>query len=122
MDLNNLPVFGVLRTQMDWLGQRQAVLAQNVANADTPGYVARDVERPDFEALISRLTANSQSRGGEVSISRMPEPQEVSLSGNTVTLDQQMMMVAETASQYELTTSLYTKQIGLLRMALGNGR
>ena len=45
MDLNKIPVLKMITTQMDWLNQRQKVLSQNIANADTPDYVAHDLAR-----------------------------------------------------------------------------
>ena len=57
MSLNQLPLFGLLRDNMQWLGQRQAVLAENVANADTPGYRARDLVPQDFGEMLQRMRA-----------------------------------------------------------------
>ena len=49
MNLPDVPLFSMLRERMTWLNQRQDVLSQNVANADTPGYVARDLKPLDFQ-------------------------------------------------------------------------
>ena len=46
------PLLSMLRTRMTWLHQRQDVLSQNVANADTPGYVARDLKPLDFKDML----------------------------------------------------------------------
>jgi len=48
MDLNGVPLFSLLTDRMSWLATRQSTLAQNVANADTPGFVARDIKPMDF--------------------------------------------------------------------------
>ena len=53
MDLQDLPLLTQLRQRMTWLNQRQDVLSQNVANADTPRFVARDLKDLDFEKSIS---------------------------------------------------------------------
>ena len=45
--------FSMLRERMTWLNQRQDVLSQNVANADTPGYVARDLKPLDFDDVLN---------------------------------------------------------------------
>ena len=52
MELTNLPVFGLIRQRMNWLNQRQEVIAQNVANADTPAYLAQDLKAFDFKNVI----------------------------------------------------------------------
>src|SRR5262249_59309213 len=44
MDISGLGLFRMITQQLHWLGQRQDVLSQNVANADTPGYQARDLK------------------------------------------------------------------------------
>ena len=59
MDLSRLKVLNLLTTRMNWLNERQRVLAQNVANADTPDYVARDLAQPDVKALLRQ----SKGRG-----------------------------------------------------------
>jgi len=65
MDLNEIPLFRALGQRMSWLTRRQEVLAQNIANADTPGYVPRDLDPLDFDALVrgssKRLSAASTS-------------------------------------------------------------
>src|SRR5690349_5474471 len=53
MDLSRIPLFEALTKRMGWLGERQGVLAQNIANADTPGYVAKDLAPPDFSQLVA---------------------------------------------------------------------
>ena len=54
MNLPDSPAASMLRERMTWLNQRQDVLSQNVANADTPGYVARDLKPLDFDEGAER--------------------------------------------------------------------
>ena len=49
MPISNIPLFAMLRTRMQWHQERQRVLAENVANADTPGFQPRDLTEPKFE-------------------------------------------------------------------------
>lgn len=55
MDLRNLTLFDMTKTKMDWLAQRQKILAQNIANANTPNYKARDLRELDFNREIERV-------------------------------------------------------------------
>lgn len=55
MDLKSIPMFSALRASMTWLDRRQKVLAQNVANADMPGYRAKDLEELDFARTLRSL-------------------------------------------------------------------
>lgn len=133
MDLNRLPLFSKFLQRMNWLGERQKVLAQNVANVDTPGFKARDVVPFAFTppgasggARVEMAQSNpAHSGGSETSRSRgvaaLRKP-ETTLSGNTVKLDHELMKSADTAMDYQLVTSLYRKQIGMLRSVLARGQ
>ena len=65
------PLFDLISARSTWLGQRQAVLGQNVAHADTPGYLPRDLEPLGFDGLLARRRAprgrahGSQPHGGD---------------------------------------------------------
>ena len=133
MDLSKIPLFGAITRRMSWLGERQAVLAQNIANADTPGYVAKDVKPPSFGELVSgaggRLKLATTSPGHVVPVqaggSFKLQPQKVTErapNGNAVQLEDQMMKISDTANDYALTTNLYRKQIGMLKTAIGSNR
>jgi flagellar basal-body rod protein FlgB len=56
MDLSSLPIFTAIQDKMNWLNRRQGVLAENVANANTPGYMPKDLTEPNFEGLLSQYT------------------------------------------------------------------
>ncbi len=131
MDFSKLPLFSLISQRMGWLTDRQKILAENVANADTPGYIARDLKPVDFAAL-----ANAAGRGLQQSVTdprhigasagsatRSPVTEdkkaEATLSGNTVSVEQEMMKVADTALDYQLVTTLYRKQVGLIKAVIG---
>ncbi len=133
MDLNKIPILKMITTQMDWLNQRQKVLAQNIANADTPDYVAHDLAPLDFADL-----ARGQSTKLKMKVSspqHIPDPGArdgefrgekdkgftSEPSGNSVVLEEQAMLVSATQVDYELMTRLYRKHVGMLRTALGRG-
>jgi flagellar basal-body rod protein FlgB len=131
MDFSKLPLFSLISQRMGWLSDRHKVLAENVANADTPGYVARDLKPVDFAALANAATARlhqsvTDPRHLDASGGAARKPAEVkdkkaeaTLSGNTVSIEQEMMKVADTAMDYQLITNLYRKQIGLIKTAIG---
>ena len=52
MDLRKIPVFAAITQRMGWLNQRQQVLAQNIANSDTPGFRPKDLEEIKFGDLL----------------------------------------------------------------------
>jgi flagellar basal-body rod protein FlgB len=52
MDIGQIPLFSLLSNRMSWLSARQSVLAENVSNADTPNYIARDLRALDFAGIL----------------------------------------------------------------------
>ncbi len=132
MDLTKIPLLEAITRRMSWLGERQSVLSQNVANADTPGYVAKDVKPPSFAELVAGASARlpmavtepghmvpvSDDGGFKLVAQKTPERAP---DGNAVQLEDQMMKISDTANDYALTTSLYRQQLGLLKAALGQG-
>jgi flagellar basal-body rod protein FlgB len=138
MDYSKLPLSQMMTRQMAWFGARSSVLAQNVANADTPGYEARDLKPLDFKAELKRAGGAAatpvlavtdprhlaQAPGGRapgVDVRKEPEPFETALSGNTVNLEQQMGKLGETQHGYQTVVELYRKHLAMFRTALGRG-
>src|SRR5262245_20545533 len=60
MAISDLPIFSMLRTRMNWHQERQRLLAQNVANADTPGYRSRDLTPLDFGRQVQQASGQLQ--------------------------------------------------------------
>jgi flagellar basal-body rod protein FlgB len=136
MNLPSIPLFSMLRERMSWLNARQGVLSQNVANADTPGYGARDLKQPDFEKLLrdtastqSTMTGLSTTNSRHIAMKIAPETAgftdyaapdvEASLNGNSVSLEGEMMKMADTQASYEAATNIYSKAVDMMRTAIG---
>lgn len=131
MSVTSLPLFQMLKTKMQWHQTRQGVLAENVANTDTPGYQGRDLKSFSFEDAMNQQSVGLQTTRtsrSHLSGSMMRETDaakvdgrdgfEVTPDGNTVSLEEQMMKVTENQLDYQAVASLYTKSLGLLRTAL----
>jgi flagellar basal-body rod protein FlgB len=125
MDLTQIPLFKAMAKKLAWLGARHAVLAENVANANTPGFRPSDLKPVDFGKLLKgqdtgilKLAATSPGHITTPASGAAPEAPKVS-TGGPVQLEEQMMKVSDTATDYAFTTSLYQKQIALLKGALG---
>ena len=56
MAISDLPIFSMLRTRMNWHQERQRLLAENVANADTPGYRPRDLAPLNFGRQVQQAS------------------------------------------------------------------
>ena len=141
MGPDDIPIFAMLKSRMGYLTQRQKVIAQNVANGDTPDYVPRDLKAYSFKATLDQQTADRPYRGGPVSatattgvqmmatsashmapvkpagIWRAPEgaDTETTLDGNAVTLEDQMIKLTDARMNYEAAVGFYQKSMQLLK-------
>jgi len=134
MDFAHLPLFAMLSDRLSWLTDRQKVLAQNIANVDTPGYQAHDLKKLSFDQMVKGSSSSlpmMQTDGKDISTRTSsgvgpndvikPKPLETTLSGNSVTLDAQLMNLQETAGWHTLALNLYHDQLAMFRTVLGNG-
>jgi flagellar basal-body rod protein FlgB len=132
MDLTHLPLIGLATKRMSWLARRQEVLAQNVANADTPGYVPTDLKAQRFRRMLTPeaphvtmvRASEGESLAGTVPLKKFRDakerdPYEEAPSGNAVVLEEQLVKVNQTQTDYSLASTIYRKQIALLKMAIG---
>ena len=121
---------------MSWLGQRQAVLAQNIANADTPDFRPRDLREKDFLQLakgaagqpsrlgIAKTAENHIAGKASATIGLRGEqqraPYETAPDGNAVILEEQTAKVGKTALDHQLASNIYKKYVGMFKIALGS--
>jgi len=127
MAISDIPILSMLRTRMQWHQERQRVLAENVANADTPGYHARDLAPPDFQhALATSLTlarTDPGHFGAAAGGSQFSEDgnlhYEVRPRGNSVSHEDEMLKLAGNQMDYDAVTSLYTHSLSLIKTATG---
>lgn len=136
MNLYDIPIFGMLRAKMDWLNERQRILAENISNASTQGYKAKDLKAPTFSDLMQmahqrskdeerQLNAASSGMSGSTGSPRQMETfkaktiedGEMTPNGNSVVLEEQMMKVAETQTEFQSAIEIYRKGINLLHIA-----
>lgn len=126
----NLTVFRLAHAMATHAGQRQAVIARNVANADTPGYRARDV--PAFADIVARTDTQPglrSSRAGHFGTQDQPAlywsevaPQsEADPNGNSVSVEQEMLRAVDAKRQHDRALAIYRSALGVLRTSLGRG-
>jgi flagellar basal-body rod protein FlgB len=130
------PLFQLLSARMGWLSQRQAILAQNIANADTPDYRPRDLREHGFLRLakefagrptrltIARTVESHLNGGASARIGlrgeEQPYPYETSPDGNAVVLEEQTAKAGKTALDHQLASNVYKKYVGMIKIALGS--
>lgn len=136
MDLKNIALFQAMGAKMNYLSTRQGVLAQNIANADTPEYRPRDLTEVDFGAVLQEVTGSKKVRmerttpghmmpGGQLGkedIRKSRMTYEVAPADNAVIIEEQMIKATQTNMDYNLMTNLMRKNVGLIQTALGRGQ
>ncbi|MBW4330472.1 flagellar biosynthesis protein FlgB [Stakelama sp. CBK3Z-3] len=124
--------------RMHFLSDRQRVIAENVANSETPAYKAREVDAPDFSDLVqtgggarvarprvaltsamTALGANPSLGGSNIVLDAATS--ETKPDGNNVTLEDQLLKMGEVQADFATMTSLYRKSQALMKTALGQG-
>ena len=118
-----------LKLRMHYQQSRQKVLAENVANADSPGFRPLDL-KPPVSATDRSAVALAQTSAGHMSLGAgnggfdgTGAPRfETTPNGNAVNLEDEMLKVAQNQSDYQLAASLYSKGLGLMKIAIGKGR
>ncbi|MGA9322998.1 MAG: flagellar basal body rod protein FlgB [Xanthobacteraceae bacterium] len=129
MPISDFPILSMLRTRMQWHQERQRVLAENVANADTPNYRARDLAPPDFESVLQRTGSLTMARtdpshmGPASGDSQFAEDRsshyEIRPRGTAVTHEDEMLKLAGNQMDYDAVTSIYTHSLTLIKTAVG---
>jgi len=130
----DLFLFDVVKKRLNWLTQRQEVLAQNVANADTPDYTSKDLRPFEFHELIRReagqLNMDAQGpdelggRRKRIKDFQLEEPRhpfETHADGNSITLEEEMGKISETQISHKATIELYKKHIQMMKIAISKG-
>ena len=132
-----LSILTGIRAEMKFLSERQRVIAQNIANSETPGFKARDVAAPNFAALLGSQGGGAPSvptpsitlTSGMAALGAI-QPRsaptmldknvtETKPDGNNVTLEDQLLKMGEVQADFAAMTNLYRKQLSMLKTALG---
>ena len=122
-------VFGIHEQALMVHGQRLGVLAANLANADTPGYKARDI---DFSAVLSQTQGETDlplqvTDGAHIAVSngelpsgelKYRNPYQASLDGNTVEMPVEQAAFSEDNVRSQASLNFINSQISELQLAI----
>lgn len=121
-----LNLLGLAADRLVYLGQSQSLLAQNIANIDTPGFTPRTtvpfVDTLDGVGQLPLAVTNPQDMGSSASLSLASDPTIVaarSPDGNAVSLDGQLAAVARTQINQQYAVNIYKSYLGMFTTALG---
>jgi flagellar basal-body rod protein FlgB len=127
MDPTKIGLFDLAEKRLTWTAQRQAVLAGNIANANTPGFRARDVTSFADVLAGTGSMAPVQTQPGHLAgslptgVASLAKQRSTvrARDGNAVALDEQLTKVADTETTQSLVTSIWKKYVGMFNTALG---
>jgi flagellar basal-body rod protein FlgB len=127
MTTGDSSIFAMLKGRMTYLADRQQVIAQNVANSDTPGYTPHDLKPftlPDQGALApltptltSPMHLSAPMTAAEGSKPIASPDSETTLNGNSVVLEDEMMKMSQSRMDYDAAVAFYQQSAQLLATA-----
>lgn len=131
MDMSQLSIVNIARNKLAYLSERQRVVAANIANADTPNYIAQDVKEPDFAGMVqnsmsqrlSMVTTNPKHissapiQGGAYHIYTPKPDTALTIDGNGVNLEDELNKASKIKSEHEKILTIYNKYKTMLHTA-----
>lgn len=141
MTIQDIGLFQAISSKVDFLSQRQSVISQNIANADTPGYRPQDLVEVDFSGMLQKELNSGGTAGvtnvslaatdeahmglngaeqGDARARKQKDLYEVAPAENSVILEEQLLNAGRNTMDYNMMINLYQKQVGMFRIALGN--
>lgn len=140
MELGDLPIFSMLKSRLGYLSDRQRVIAENIANANTPKYQAQDLKPFNFQGHMKAASsaggaspvaatpagtmamtnpAHMQPKGSKPGVKMTKSPDsEKTLDGNGVVLEDEMIKLTDARMDYDAAITFYQKSLGMLRTAI----
>ena len=131
MTLDDIPLFATLKSKLGYLADRQQVIAQNVANTDTPGFTPSDLKPftlPDAAGAANTLPpvtpvmtspmhmAGTQTPPMKTKPVQSPDS-ETTLDGNSVVLEEEMMRMSQARMDYDTAVSFYQQSMAMIQQA-----
>jgi flagellar basal-body rod protein FlgB len=133
MGLDDIPLFSMLKGKLGYVNQRQRLISENIANADTPGYAPRDLKAFSFSAMVhgaSAPVALTRTDPGHLALrgriglgsadafkSVTTPDSETRLDGNQVVLEEEMSKMTQARIDYEAAIDFYQQSLNLLATA-----
>lgn len=132
--LENIGLMKGIGGKMNWLNQRNTVISENIANADTPQYRPSDLQKIDFGSVmnaaqnrprIHQVSTNAAHIGanpkvGESEARASKDVYEIAPAENSVILEEQLFKAQETMADYNMMTNLYRKNVGMIKMVVAD--
>lgn len=118
----NMSILDLTSAMASHAVQRHAVISENIANADTPGYKAKDVQafaEIYKQAQTQNLSLNQAMGQGGLNTYVANTGDALSPNGNSVSLEDQSMRAAQSQNDHSMAIMLYSKSLQLMKLAVG---
>ena len=128
---DRLEIFQIAHGMATHASARQAVIASNIANADTPGYKARDIApfalNANFGSGSSSLRSTRDGHldavnPGTMRFQSFDRPDGLSPNENSVSLETELVEAAQVQKSHELALTVYQSALGILRSSVRGAR
>jgi flagellar basal-body rod protein FlgB len=121
------PLFDELVHELDYITERDKVIAKNIANSDTPNYMPEELEEfPQQNEMLKMTVTSTDHMVANHSYdyrTKQAEVLEIKPNGNGVNVNLEMQKKGENAMKLQELTTVYTKMRGLMKTAInGSGR
>jgi len=131
MSDQGISLLSALQSRMGWLSDRQKIVAENVANASTPGFKPKDLQPQDFAAMVQGQSGSSglalaqtnamdlapQGTDTTHAQSVISPDSETTMDGNSVVLEEQMLKMSDSRMQFQAAVGFYEKSLAMIKMA-----
>lgn len=116
--ISDVKLLNVMSAMAKHASERHAIIADNIANADTPGFKAQDLQP------FSEVFKAAEKRGvGFTGVEAKTVPMETGVAaapnGNNVGLEEQMMLATQNKADHEMALAVYRKTLDMMKMAIG---
>jgi flagellar basal-body rod protein FlgB len=132
--LESINLFALSAARLEYLSQRQGLIARNIANANTPGYIGRDLTNFTFENALSRQLAPGGALamtrtdanhlepvalgGGQNARSTPAAGYDEKPDGNRVSVEEQMVKAADNTNAFAIASAAYAKSVAIMKMSI----
>jgi flagellar basal-body rod protein FlgB len=124
MDFSSITSFNLLHQKMKHHASRQEVIAENFANANTPGYMRKDIDKPDFGSMVGQASKNITLK--------TTDPNHIQMKGSSadspivtnfkVQPDLEAIQMTANSKEFGAATASYKKMMQLVRDSFGSGQ
>lgn len=116
--ISDVKLLNVMSAMAKHASDRHAIIADNIANADTPNFKAQDLQ-PFSEVFKTAEKQGADFSNIEAKTVLMETGGNMSPNGNNVALEQQMMLATQNKADHEMALAVYKKTLDMMKMAIG---